>query len=84
MTLLTKSMALDYALFNIRLNCVCPGLVETDMGNYILESARKDQRSWGCILCRHPIGRIGEPEEVARAVLFLASDESSWITALSS
>jgi len=77
---LTKAMALDYAPFHVRVNCICPAVVETEMAVPFLESARKDQKIWDCIICRHPIGRIGTPEEVAQAVLFLASDESSWIT----
>jgi NAD(P)-dependent dehydrogenase (short-subunit alcohol dehydrogenase family) len=79
-TQLTKSMALDYAPFNIRVNSVCPALIETEMATYFLEAARKDPKTLECLLCRHPIGRFGKPEEVARTVLFLASEESSFIT----
>lgn len=79
-TQLTKSMALDYAPFGIRVNCVCPAFVETEMTLAFAESARKDPKVWESILDRHPIGRIGTPADVARAVVFLVSDESSWIT----
>lgn len=79
-TQLTKSMALDYASFNIRVNSVSPGAVETEMTSSFLESTRNSQRIWECFLCRYPIGRIGKPKDVAHAVLFLVSEESSWIT----
>lgn len=79
-TIMTKAMALDYAEFGIRVNCVNPGNVDTPMLARELESApdrdeylkRMDEES--------PVGRIGRPEEVAKAVLFLASDESSFVT----
>jgi len=79
-TLLTKSMALDYAPYNIRVNCVCPALVETEIATEFLKMARKDEKVWGEIMSKLPLGRVGTPEDVAYAALFLASDESSWIT----
>jgi NAD(P)-dependent dehydrogenase (short-subunit alcohol dehydrogenase family) len=79
-TLLTKSMALDYAPYNIRVNCVCPALVETEIATEFLKMARKDEKVWGEIMSKIPLGRVGTPEDVAYAALFLASDESSWIT----
>jgi NAD(P)-dependent dehydrogenase (short-subunit alcohol dehydrogenase family) len=79
-TLLTKSMALDYAPHNIRVNCVCPALVETEIATEFLKVARKDEKLWGEIMSKIPLGRVGTPEDVAYAALFLASDESSWIT----
>jgi NAD(P)-dependent dehydrogenase (short-subunit alcohol dehydrogenase family) len=79
-TLLTKAMALDYASYNIRVNCVCPAVVETEMAGAFLKMARKDEKLWGEIMSKIPLGRVGTPEDVAYAVLFLASDESSWIT----
>lgn len=79
-TLLTKAMALDYAPYNIRVNCVCPALVETEMASEFLKTARKDEKLWGEIMSKIPLGRVGTPEDVAYAALFLASDESSWIT----
>lgn len=79
--LMTKCLALDYALKNIRCNCVCPGEIETPMfqqearaRNMPLDEYRKE-------LCGyHPIGRLGVPNEVANAVLFLASEDASFIT----
>ena len=79
--LMTKCLALDYARKNIRVNCVCPGEIDTPMfrqearsRNMPVEEYRKELSD-----C-HPIGRLGVPEEVANAVLFLASEGASFIT----
>jgi len=81
---LTRSAAIDYARFGIRVNCVCPALVETDMARGILEKARRDEKLWDEIVgSKIPLGRPAKPEDVAYAVLFLASDESSFITGTS-
>jgi meso-butanediol dehydrogenase / (S,S)-butanediol dehydrogenase / diacetyl reductase len=77
---LTRSMALDHASESIRINAVCPGSVDTDMihkawqqfGN--VDEARK---LWAS---KHPLGRIASPQEIARAILFLASTDASFIT----
>jgi len=82
-TLLTKAMALDYAAYNIRVNCVCPAIVETEMASEFLKIARKDEKLWGEIMSKIPLGRVGTPEDVAYAALFLGSEESSWITGTS-
>lgn len=77
--LLTKSMALEYAPHNIRVNCICPGPVQTPMLERELltvpdrEAARK---MWAQ---RQPIGRVGQPQEIAQAALFLASERSSFV-----
>jgi NAD(P)-dependent dehydrogenase (short-subunit alcohol dehydrogenase family) len=78
--LLTKAMALDHASQNVRVNCVCPGDTDTPM---IREEARQMGQSIDAFLrdaADRPLGRLGKPEEVARAVLFLASDSASFIT----
>ncbi|MCK5554554.1 MAG: SDR family oxidoreductase, partial [Deltaproteobacteria bacterium] len=84
-TLLTKSMAIDYAPYNIRVNCICPATIEgTDITRKTLIKARKNKNLWQEIIVdRIPLGRPGKPEEVASAALFLASDESSFITGTS-
>jgi len=74
--ILTRNMALDYARFNIRVNCVCPGFVRTPLMDRLAEDPERLRK----ITELHPLGRLGTPEDVANAVVFLASDESSWIT----
>lgn len=74
--LLTKCWALEYAKNKIRVNCVCPGVVDTDMTKPFL----KTQSDREFIEKEHPIGRMGKPEDVAKAILYLASDDASWIT----
>lgn len=76
---LTRSLALDYAP-KIRVNAVCPGLVETPL-SYV-DRPDFDERK-ADLAGAHPLGRIGVPEDVAPAILFLASDEASWITGTS-
>lgn len=73
---LTRNMAVDYAHRNIRVNCVCPGFVRTPFIAGILADEERTER----LTALHPLGRLGEPEDIAKAILFLASDESSWIT----
>jgi meso-butanediol dehydrogenase/(S,S)-butanediol dehydrogenase/diacetyl reductase len=77
---LTRTMALDHAAEGIRVNCVCPGSVETDM-IYQAWQAFPDpeaaRRRWED---KHPLGRIASPDEVARAILFLASSDAAFIT----
>jgi NAD(P)-dependent dehydrogenase (short-subunit alcohol dehydrogenase family) len=73
---LARNMALDYAQRKIRVNCVCPGFVRTPFIGSILADEERTQR----LTALHPLGRLGVPEDIANAVLFLASDESSWMT----
>jgi meso-butanediol dehydrogenase / (S,S)-butanediol dehydrogenase / diacetyl reductase len=75
MITLTEAMAMDYAAQKIRVNCICPGPTRTPMVDTSTpERLAHYQR-------RVPIGRIGEPEDIARAALYLASDEGSMVTA---
>ncbi|MBE3602149.1 SDR family oxidoreductase [bacterium] len=78
---LTRTAALENARFGIRVNCVCPGGINTRVAQ-VLGKDRADEfrRTMGAA---HPIGRMGEPEEIAATVTFLASDESSFITGAS-
>jgi NAD(P)-dependent dehydrogenase (short-subunit alcohol dehydrogenase family) len=80
--LLTKSMALDYAKNSIRINCVCPGAVMTPMIKRFVEKAPDPEQAMKALDAEHPIGRIGRPEEIANAVLFLAGEDSSFITGI--
>ena len=73
---LTRSYALSYADRGVRVNCVNPGYIETPMTAAML--ADEDRRSQSIEL--HPIGRLGVPQDVANAILFLASDDASFIT----
>jgi len=81
---LTKSMAIDYAQYNIRVNCISPAIIETDIAKNILDEARRNPEVWKEIITNKiPMDKPGKPEEVAYTALFLASDESSFITGIS-
>lgn len=73
---LTRNLAVDCARKNIRVNCICPGYIATNM----TKSLTDDPEVLEQLEQRHPIGRLGRPEEIAYAALFLASDESSFVT----
>ncbi len=78
---MTMSMALDYADRNIRVNCVCPATIGgTRMVQRALDQQGDAEEHLKYMLAKHPMGRIGRPEEVAYAIVFLASDEASFIT----
>ncbi|BAI98874.1 short-chain dehydrogenase [Sphingobium sp. TA15] len=76
---MTKCMALDFAASGVRVNCICPGVIDTPMVDAVLAHhgeafTRED------LARRHPLGRLGTPEDIAGAASFLASDDASWIT----
>lgn len=77
---LTKVMALEYARYNVRANCVCPGAIETPMVERELSLEPDRELASKVMISQHPIGRLGTPEEIAQAVLFLASNRSSFVT----
>ena len=72
----TRNLAIDSASKNVRVNCICPGYVETDLTSALT----KDAEALSRLETLHPIGRLGQPEEIAYAALYLASDESGFVT----
>lgn len=80
---LTRSIALDYARRNIRANCICPGAIETPMLRWTAEQSGSPESLLDTLTRMHAVGRIGQPEEVANAIAFLASDWASFITGAS-
>jgi len=77
---LTKSMALSLAKDNIRVNCICPGSIDTPMLRSALSSSGDFDGNWRKTEMVIPLGRVGAAEDIAHATLFLASDEASYIT----
>ncbi len=80
LVLLTREMALDYAKYNIRVNCLCPGFIETDMFNSYLDKQSSPEETSKNFSEMAPMNKIGNPEEIAYPALFLASDAASFIT----
>jgi NAD(P)-dependent dehydrogenase (short-subunit alcohol dehydrogenase family) len=78
---LTKAMAIDYGPSNIRVNCICPGMVRNERVEAKLRQARADG-SLPAILADYPLGRVGTPEDIAEAAAFLVSDSAAWITGI--
>ena len=78
--LLTKSMAIDYGAENIRVNAICPSFVETDLTAEVLRKAADPAAIRRERVAVHPIGRLGKPEDIAGLAVYLASDQSAWVT----
>jgi NAD(P)-dependent dehydrogenase (short-subunit alcohol dehydrogenase family) len=78
--MLTKQMALDYARLKIRVNCICPGFIVTPELDHYLAQQPDPKAARAEVERLHPLGRLGEPDEIAHAAVFLASDESSFVT----
>ena len=77
---MTRSLALDVAPYGIRANCICPGVVDTPLlQEYLAMQPNPEQRRQE-FAALHPLERIGTPTDIARAVLFLASDAAAFIT----
>jgi len=77
---LTRVLAIEYACDNIRVNAICPGVIDTPMNQRNLDRADDKNTVWQRWMSATPLGRMGTPEEVARSVLYLASDMSSFTT----
>lgn len=73
---LTEALAVELAQFNIRVNCIAPGIIETPM----IETVKSDPKAFEAMLTRVPLHRVGQAKEVSELVAFLASDDSSYIT----
>jgi NAD(P)-dependent dehydrogenase (short-subunit alcohol dehydrogenase family) len=78
--LLTKCMAIDHGAEKIRVNAICPSFVETDLTAEVIRKAPDPNAVRRERIAVHPIGRLGEPEDVAGLAVYLASDEASWVT----
>jgi NAD(P)-dependent dehydrogenase (short-subunit alcohol dehydrogenase family) len=80
LTLLTKAMALDHAHENIRVNCICPAIVETELVKDLYTQNEQGRKARDARIGTLPLGRFGKPQDVAELAVFLASDQSSWMT----
>lgn len=78
--MLTKQVAIDYAQHNVRVNCICPSEVNTPMHRKFVEQSPDPEATRLQLLERIPLRRVAEPDEIASVALFLASDDSSYIT----
>lgn len=78
--LLTKCMAIDHGPDKIRVNAICPSFVETDLTAEVIRKAPDPNAVRKERIGVHPIGRLGEPEDIAGLAVYLASDEASWVT----
>ncbi len=80
---LTRSMAIDYGKFNIRVNCICPGDTDTDLLRSEAKQLGEDETEFFKDAGNRPLGRMGTPEDIANSVLFLVSPMSEWISGTS-
>ena len=76
----TKSMALDYAADNIRVNCLCPGTIDTPSLNVRLNAKGNGGELRKQFIARQPLRRFGKPEEIAKAALYLVSEDAAFVT----
>lgn len=82
LNLLTRSLALRYGKYNIRCNSICPGTIPTDLNREFLEQGPDPDARMKSVASQYPLGRLGSPTDVAYAAVFLASDESQWVTGI--
>lgn len=78
--LLTKAMALDHGHEHVRVNCICPSIVETELVAGLFAASEAGEAARKARVAQIPVGRVGKPEDVAEMAVFLASEESSWMT----
>jgi 2-keto-3-deoxy-L-fuconate dehydrogenase len=78
---LTKSIAADYVVHGIRCNAICPGTVKTpSLAQRVAALGGDREQAWKTFISRQPMGRLGEPREIADLAVYLGSDESSFVT----
>ena len=78
--LMTKALAVDHGVAKVRVNCICPGDTDTSMLRAEAQQLGENENRFLADSARRPLGRIASPEEIAKAVLYLASDASSFVT----
>jgi NAD(P)-dependent dehydrogenase (short-subunit alcohol dehydrogenase family) len=76
----TQQVAMELAEDKIRVNAIAPGVVETNVLNELFDGADKVKEAYDGLSGMHPLGRNGQPEEIAATVTFLLSDKAAWIT----
>lgn len=77
---ITRAMALDHASMNIRVNCICPSGIKTPLMEWQFQNASNPELERRRVVDLHPLGRMGEPDELAQLFVYLASDDASYIT----
>jgi len=77
---LTRSIAIDYVDAGVRANCVCPGSIDTPWVERLLASSETPEQLLAEIVARQPMGRLGQPGEIAKAIAYLANDDAAFIT----
>jgi meso-butanediol dehydrogenase/(S,S)-butanediol dehydrogenase/diacetyl reductase len=77
---LTRAMAIDLGKDNIRVNAIAPGWIRTDLSDDYINAQQDPESAWENLYKMHPAGRIGEPEDVGKLAVYLASDDSTFIT----